>query len=180
MPERQADNVLALLDNASGHRLVLLHILSLCVVAQTTPELDAATSDYLKGQLTVFTPATLRQWLLEAGGLERIEPVEGETRREAWRITAAGQIALGAMSLSRQLTGLLDSSPKHRQTYLSILRFCTTPRTREEIEEHLEGDPSVCPPKTYPSTFIAPLEEVGAIRWADKWATTDMGKQACA
>jgi hypothetical protein len=178
-PERRADDVRALLSKASGHRLVLLHILSLCSVARTVPELDAETAAYLKGQLSVQAPSTLRQWLRDAGGLEVTKIGDGEASRDEWRITPAGQIALAAMSLSAELTRLLDGSPEHRQTYLEILRFCGAPRTREEIEAHLEGDPSIKPPKSYPSAFIAPLEEVGAIKWADKWTTTEVGQQAC-
>lgn len=179
-PERKAEEIRALLGKAPGHRLVLLHILSLCETACPASELDAQAMAFMKGQVSLHAPSTLRQWLWDAGGLEVVKIGEGEAARDDWRITPAGQIALASMSLSREMMDLLHNAPPdHRQTYLKVLRFCELPRTREEIERHLEGDPSICPPETYPSTFIAPLEDVGAVRWTDKWMTTDTGKQAC-
>jgi hypothetical protein len=179
-PERVADDIRAMLSKARGYRLVLLNILSLCAVARTTQELDAATATYMEGQARVHAPSTFRQWLQDAGGIAVVKVGDGESAREEWCLTPAGQIVVASMSLSAELMDLLDCDCEHRRTYLDILRFCQVPRTREEIERHLEGDPSINPPKTYPSTFIAPLEDVGAIKWADKWTTTEVGQQACA
>jgi hypothetical protein len=156
-----------------------LHILSRCAEPRTASDLDATTNAHLEGQRSVHTPAILRRWLEDAGGLAVTGPEQGGGADAHWRLTPAGRIALDAMNLSRELTSLLDRTPEHRPTYLEILRFCAVPRTTEEIETHLDGDPSIRPPKTYPSTVIAPLEDVGALRWVDKWMTTDLGRQAC-
>lgn len=178
-PELQAESVVSLLQNASGHRLALLHLLSLCLVPRSASFLDEGTNAFLQGQISVYAPVTLRQWLVDAGGLARVEVGEGERGEDEWQTTPAGKIALEKMNLSRELTQLLDESAAYREIYLKILRFCTTPRDKQEIEDCLKGDLSIGPPRLYPQTFFAALEQTGALRWMGKWTTTELGRQIC-
>jgi hypothetical protein len=180
-PDEQARAVVHLLDHASGYRLVLLQMLSFCASPRTAVELDAATIEYLAGRLTVLAPTSLRHWLVEAGGLDVQKSGDADDAVDLWSLSPGGKIALDDCSPSREIAQLLDeASPEHRRTYFDILGFCTTPRSREEIEQHLEGDPSICPPRIYPTMFVSALEDRGAIRWAGGWTTTALGKQICA
>jgi hypothetical protein len=83
-------------------------------------------------------------------------------------------------------TKTLDSylnDPTFGKTFKEILRFCTTPRTKDEIEKYVEKDLGVTYEKykVFAGYFIGALEASGGLRWdkeSRKWVATEVGKKA--
>ena len=82
--------------------------------------------------------------------------------------------------------GTLDShlsDPTFGKTFKEILRFCTTPRTKDEIEQYVEKDLGVTYEKykVFTGYFIGALEASGGLRWdkeSRQWVATEVGKKA--
>jgi len=69
--------------------------------------------------------------------------------------------------------------------FKEILKFCVTPRTKDEIEKYVENDLEVTYEKykVFAGYFIGALEASGGLRWdkeSRKWVTTEVGKKAVA
>jgi hypothetical protein len=75
------------------------------------------------------------------------------------------------------------SDPIFGNTFKAILKFCTTPRTKDEIEQYVEKDLGVTYEKykVFAGYFIGALEASGGLRWDKelrKWVATEIGKKA--
>jgi hypothetical protein len=169
---------LRLMETEATRRLALYKTLEFCVARRTASELEATISSLPEMHASLFSTSTLRQWLEDAGGLQRIvsEEEEGE---DNWQTTSAGQRVVESMSLPRRLAKLLQDHPKYRDIYLEILHFCLTPKDRKEIESMFDEHPSLADPKIYCTALLGELEDVGALEWAEKWKTAALGAEYC-
>jgi predicted transcriptional regulator len=166
--------VLKLMASETTRRLALYKTLEFCLLPRMSDELDAKMSLFPEINNSVFSPAILRQWLEEAGGLQRTELEGGKT---SWQTTNAGKMAIESMNLSSQLTKLIDEYPQYQEVYLGILHFCLTPRNKKELENTFDCHPSLANPRIYTTSPLSELEDVGAIEWNDKWKTTELGEE---
>jgi hypothetical protein len=74
------------------------------------------------------------------------------------------------------------SDPTFGNTFKAILKYCTTPRTKDEIEKYVEKELGVTYEKykVFAGYFIGALEASGGLRWDTqlrKWVATEVGKK---
>jgi hypothetical protein len=173
----KVERIEQLMKAITSLRLPMYRTLALCQEPQKAEEIEAAIARFTHGHVSMYQPATIFDWLQEAGALEPLNVPEGDLDAAGWTTTASGRSVLETSSPIKQLTRLIDGNPKYRDSYERMLTFCLAPRSRDEIEKHFEGDPALVTPKLYPAALIGDLEEVGAIEWAEKWKTTDLAKE---
>jgi hypothetical protein len=67
------------------------------------------------------------------------------------------------------------------KTFKEILKYCSTPRTKTDIENFVEKRLGVTyeKDKVFTAYFVASLESSGGIHWANgRWEATETGKRA--
>lgn len=139
-------------------------------------------------------PGTLIDALVKCGALgeEVPDPVFDEDTQEyfvdrsraSYTLTATGQEALAKLSTSERTRSLFESEPQFKDSYMSLLGFCSEQaRTRLEIDELLDdvcaaqpNSASVTRYGIYASYFTDKLQASGALTWDDGWTTTEDGK----
>lgn len=169
---RTETKLLELMTTEVPKRLALYKTLEFCRTPRSPDEADARMSWFPEISNSVYRPSTIRQWLEEAGGLER-RTIEGE--KVVWQTTPAGEQALQSLSLPKQLKRLIEEHSQDRDVYLKILQFCATPRDKSEIETTIGEHPSQAEPKMFVTSFLSALEDAGALEWSEKWKTTALG-----
>lgn len=75
------------------------------------------------------------------------------------------------------------SDPTFGNTFKEIIRFCISPRTKDEIEQYIEKNLGITYEKykVFSGYFIGCLEASGGIRWDKenrRWVATEVGKKA--
>jgi hypothetical protein len=75
------------------------------------------------------------------------------------------------------------SDPILGNAFKEIIKFCASPRTKDEIEEYVKKELGITYEKhrVYAGYFIGALEGCGGIRWdreKRRWVATEAGKKA--
>lgn len=172
--ESAAAEVLQRVSSEPALRVVLYKILAFCEAARPFAEIEREILSFPEMKAALQSPQTLLSWLAQAGG---IEPVAAEEEVPAWRTTPAGRTVVRSECPGNRLARLLAQNPVYRNVSLEILRSCVAPKTRDEIEAMLQGNPVLENPKVYASFFIEALEQAGGLEWDEKWRTTQAGKE---
>jgi hypothetical protein len=146
-------------------------LLDFCQAPRHESEISSWMLPFPEMRTSFYTPAILVNWMIRAGGIALIED-QGEQK---WVTTEAGRTALEYNNPELRVQQLLEEDARYTSIYLQVLEFCASPRSREEIEELLKGNPALENPALYPNHFIDRLEASGGIQWLDKWQTTDAG-----
>jgi hypothetical protein len=174
MVENTEKKILDRITGESGYRLVFYKILKFCETPRPTAEVEGEILSFPEMKTAIHSPNILMGWLEEVGGIERVVMEEEEER---WGTTEAGQKVAEMEAPVKRLLELMSKEPVFSEIYGQVLRFCQTPRTRSEVEEHLQGNPVMEESKVYPTFFMQGLEEAGGLEWVDKrWRTTEAGK----
>jgi hypothetical protein len=169
------DRVSALLASELSYRWILLRMLEYCYQPRGYLAVQEYTLGLLNERVGIHTPDVLIKWLEDCGGLERIQ-IEGTGK---WRTTLAGARAIDQFSRGLPLQHLLSTQPEYRQVYVEILKFCSQPRKRAEIEESLAGNITIQSSRLHPAYFIQELENHGGLEWSGQhWRTTPTAEGA--
>ena len=179
MSDDAETRVAALLSREPGYRSVLYKIMVLCEVPRTTTELEKAVLAFPEMEVPFLSPQTLLSWLTSAGAIEQV-PSAGDPKAAdgtKWQTTEAAKRVVEREAPRKRLRQLLAEQPKYRDIYLQVLRFCQTPRRRDEIDELLHGNPAMEQPRVFATFFVQNLEEKGGLEWVNRrWQTTEAGK----
>jgi hypothetical protein len=156
-----------------AYRLVLYKILKFCETSRSAAETEKEILAYPEMKTAILSPSVLLSWLQESGGLERVV----ERKDERWQTTEVGKKVVEMETPGKRILELISKESEYSETYVQVLGFCQTPKTRVEIEEWFKGNPVTQELKAYPAFFIQRLEDVGGIEWVDQhWRTTVSGK----
>jgi hypothetical protein len=169
----ESDSVSALLTSQFTYRWILLRMLEYCSQPRSYLAMQECVLGLLKYKVGIHTPDVLLMWLEESGGLSLIQ-IDGEGK---WQTTPAGTSAMDHFSLGQPLRDLISRQPEYHQVYLDILKFCSQPRKRSEIEKLLAGDVTIQHSRLHPAYFISGLENHGGLEWTGgHWVTTQAAK----
>ncbi len=182
------------------HREIFLSILAFCDESRPEPDVEAHVQAQPQFAYETQSPYYLIRALVDAGGLQRFELDEqgevvtpersqGLTEDEiddlVWSISyqtsAEGMTVLSDEAPQARLRRLVERRPLRARTYLSVLEYCTRPRTRAELEGFLRGNPileeeAVHGEPLKPSVFMDKLESAGMLVWDGRWNTSDAGR----
>ena len=188
-------------------REILYKTLAYCVEPRDFADVEAfiaATDEYAHGHV-LQTPCAIARILVDVGGLERADfDAEGRLVDDARRAgltadevddlvesttlatTEAGAHVVDLLAPSRRIAAQLAQKPHRRDTYLAVLRFCSEPRSLEQIKEMLQTTPDMAldyvtaHQRLAPDYYIDRLEKTGALVWRGAWVTTEAGLRALA
>ncbi|MEE8717475.1 MAG: hypothetical protein SOI24_10610 [Coriobacteriales bacterium] len=205
--EQRLDALSLTVSRQSEHREIMLGTLAFCEEAKEEPDVESHIQGLPEWRSETQSPFSLIVALVRAHGLDRFELDEqgevitderkrGLSEDEAddlvWSVsyqtTDVGMTLLEDMRPKERLARLIAARPQRRDTYVDVLRFCTTPRTRQEIEGLLRGrkilsDEGRGGEPLKPSVFIDKLERSGVLVWDGHWNTSEDGKaylESCA
>ncbi len=170
----QASRLQALLNSEPAYREVLSRVLALCRTPRLAGQIEDEIRSFPEMKVAIHSPTTLLAWLEETGGITCVAMEEG---KKGWVVTETGNQVAQARGPQQRLIALLaQSTDSDRATFVHILRFCITPKTRAEIEamvlaEHVQPD-SV----PYAAFYVQRLEDAGGLVWKGKWETTQAEK----
>lgn len=171
--ETATNVVLERIADEPAYENVLYKILKYCETTHTETDLEQAILSFPEMKNSMHSPQILLSWLEDAGGIERIVQEQDEP---IWRITPAGQNAANILSEDNRLRKLFAEESRYHDIFVQVLEGCSSPKSRMDIEDMLEGNPILEKPKVYPSFFIEMLEKAGGLVWDEKWKTTQAGK----
>ncbi|QAR32627.1 hypothetical protein EP073_04150 [Geovibrio thiophilus] len=169
-PETALECLMDRIGEEHGVQDTMYEILAFCSAERTTAEILKHVKE-LGADSILYSPETLITWLYNAQGL-RIVRDEPET---VWISSSIGTEAAGRRQNSDRLKSLLEQEAVFNNLYVSILRNCVIPKTKEEIEEIIEPILQAGSTGIYPAYFIGMLEDAGGLRWDSKWHTTENG-----
>jgi hypothetical protein len=172
--ERATTKVLQRISAEPADKIVLCKILAFCESARSYPEIWHEVRAYPEMKTALQTPQVLLTWLVEAGGVEQ---VAAEEQEPTWRTTPAGRNVIRIEDPGDRLERLLAQDSVYREIFLQVLQLCIVPTSRSEIESMLNSHPLLENPKVYASYFVEALERARGLEWADKWRTTQAGKE---
>lgn len=152
---------------------ILYKILKYCEKERTQKEVEEAILSFPEMKNSMFSPAVFLSWLEEAGGIEGKAHEQSEQR---WITTAAGRNAVRIQSEENRLRKLFDEESRYHDIFIQVLEFCSSPKSRIDIEFLLKENPILEKTKVYPSFFLENLEKAGGLVWDEKWKTTQAGK----
>ncbi|QAR32668.1 hypothetical protein EP073_04365 [Geovibrio thiophilus] len=153
------------LEHAYGR--ILCGLLKFAETERTFNELIQYINTAAENTYLLQPPSVIISWLIST---EAIRAENSSTENERWRTSAEGCAALEALGYT-QNAGIISNEPEFKEIYIKILRFCFTPRTRDEIEDMLETPLRDC--SVQPGYFISNLEETGSLEWRGKWTTAE-------
>ncbi len=172
--ENATAKILQRVTSEPAHRAVLYKILNFCEAERSISRITEEIRSYPEMRSALQTPQVLLSWLVQAGGIELIEAEEGAP---VFLTTQAGSNVVRLENPINRIGHLLAQDFEYHDVYLQVLRSCLAPKTKDEIESMLDGNPVLENPKVYPSFVIGNLEEAGALEWEGKWRTTQPGKK---
>lgn len=170
LSETALERLMERIEEERGVQEIMYGILSFCTSERTTPEILKYVKE-LGSDLILYSPETLITWLYNARGLR----AAGDEAETVWISTPEGAAAADRRNSSDRLQCLLEHEAAFNNLYVSILRSCVTPKTKEEIEAVVEPILRAGSTEIYPAYFIGMLEEAGGLRWENKWRTTEKG-----
>lgn len=204
--EEAAARIGELLDRMNGQRATLLDVLAFCSNPRTAVEVDACIEQAQALNRSVFSGASLRTLLQQAGALELVdeqgapyvekalEPhivvVDGvecyEPQQPAeplWRTTDAGVDVCAGDDPAARLRELFDDPDEqmYLPIYERVLTLCADDdgATTRSLGEAVDRDPLVQQPRYFVQHFVERLEQRGAVRWdGAAWKVTDLGMSA--
>ena len=154
-----------------AHRAALRKMLVYCDTPRSLSEINETAGAFPEMRGAWQSPQVLMTWLVEAGGLEALA---GKSEEPRWQTTEAGRLAVESENAQNRLETLLEEKDgKYRDVYLQILTACKSPKSRDEIEAMLKGNPALENPKIYASYFLQNLEKREAVVFKEKWETTE-------
>ncbi|MDR0513621.1 MAG: hypothetical protein LBG81_00475 [Coriobacteriaceae bacterium] len=115
--------------------------------------------------------------IVEVDGLRFFKPTDG--KQVFWVATEEGRAYLEADDPFGRLTEMLAEEPQYQPVYKGLLEYCDNGegRTANDLAGLIDSDPLVQQPRRYSSYFSKRLEDCGALVWARKWQTTEVGRK---
>jgi hypothetical protein len=115
--------------------------------------------------------------IVEVNGARFYKPTDG--KQVFWLITDEGRAYLETDDPFGRLAELIAQEPQYQAIYKRLLESCANEmgRSAEELAELIDTDPLVQAPRKYFSYFAKKLEDCGALYWAKKWRTSDVGNK---
>ncbi len=164
-----------------GCEAALYQLLVICQTEQPLTEVVRKVGALPVMKTALQTAQALVARMVQAGGIELVEKQEAVIGANAerlltYRTTKAGNQVIVRQSPSRRLLTLLLDDAKYRSIYELVLRTCEVPKTKDEIEAVLNGNPLLEHPRLYASYFLETLEKAAGLEWNTKWQTTEAGK----
>ena len=160
-----------------AYRDTLFKVLRYCETDRPTAEIVFFINSLPAMRAAVHSPVILMKWLIESGGLDRMS---GKEEVERWQTTEVGKQALMMQKPVEQIQSLLASESNYRETFIRILSFCRSPRTRDEIEDFLKTQPGANDHVPIATFLVQSLEKAGGLEWIGKWRTTESGQEMLA
>lgn len=96
--------------------------------------------------------------------------------------TPAGSAAADLVDPVKRVRAYATNVPARTHVYRTLLDFCTTPRSLEEINALLADDPALKPSartahqRLHASYFIDRMNEAGGLVWRNGWVMTEAGR----
>ena len=196
-PDRQGSArqaLLALIDHNPARRAVIVGILGACAQGVHASELRSIVEEKQTFNKSVYTSGMYCRMLERAGGLtveipeiaEEHEVVEDgvvymeikEKVNPVWTTTEEGMDVYREMTNGMRCRNMVfQRDAKYYDVYLDVLEFIDQqPRSRQEIDDLVEGYEICQSPKRYGGHFIDMLEQTDAIVWEnDAWNITKDG-----
>jgi hypothetical protein len=171
--EMVAAEILKRISKEPAYSVVLYKMLVYCETARSLDEIDRQVRSFPEMKTALQSPQVLLLWLVQAGGIEELPQ---EKQASKWQTTAAGESVVQAESPRHRIEHLLTADPAYSSVYREVLQACLAPKSRDEVESLLRGNPLLETPKIYPSFFLETLERAGGLEWDRKWQTTRAGK----
>lgn len=198
-PERQGgavEAVLAMLDHNPARRPVLVSILGWCeggcLNSELTEKVDALQAD----NRSVYGTTTLCRILERAGALELEMPEAAEEHESieegveyleikervdpTWRTTEAGKEVFAQMTDGSAFRDMVfNRDVKYVEVYRAVMNFvAASPRSKDDIEQLVDGFEVVQNPRRFGGHFIDMLERTDVLHWKDRsWQLTDLGRK---
>ena len=182
----------------------LYRILVLCYERRGVDEVERAVEAYPEFPLIMQPAYRLIRFLIEGGGLAKIEldtqgcPIDPKRKlglsidqaddlvaSVVLETTEVGRAVADDLAPLKRMRRLFERFPDRVGLYADVLEFCCEPRTYAEVERTLTAE-RIDGIKTYnyepgvamkPSVFLDNLESAAAIVWSDhRWRITREGK----
>lgn len=175
-------------------RKILLAIIDYCRTDRYSDDIDGMLHPLMSNRKSVYTPEILRDLLERNGALEYTESEEDPIPEEdmvdedgnlvvvempegTWKSTPEAIHYLDGQNPKKEALEAIEKHSKYRRIYREILQFCAeSPRTAQEIDEHVNDDPLLQEPRRFSGYFVGHLEDTDAMEWIGKWTTTETGK----
>lgn len=202
--EEQVDNVRKIVNSKASHKEILRKILVRCDTLCELGELERTVQGYPEYAYAAQNPYRLIIYLVDAGGLEKVDLDEelqpiAEERKEGLSVdelddliatygfitTEAGRAVARELEPKKRINELLNHIPERFNTYIDLLDFCREPKTMTAIDKFL-GSKDLSQFTSLntgtsvgikPSVFVDKMERAGGIVWKDGWVVTSEGKE---
>lgn len=168
--EDRIKKIEARLMREKGYKQVFLEILKFCCGSKTFQQIQSQTSDWPSMKCAVIQLDVLLAWLVLDGALDAVKREEVNH----YQTTEEGMQALQNWKPETKLSELIKNEPDRKQIYEYLLKYCKSPKTREEIETELTSTSLIEGHSVHPVFFIQRLEKVGALKWSERrWQTVN-------
>lgn len=203
--EERFDKVSSAVLKQPLHREILYRTLLFCGEQRDLPDVEAEIATYPEFAHAAQNQYRLITFLVEAGGLERLEldedgavvtpeQKEGLTEDEiddlvfsyALITTDAGAAVAEALNPKRRIMEIFGLDPAYEATYVEVLEYCAEPRRIADIEALLKDRSVLAFGRTAseqaikPSFFVDQLERGGGIVWKNGWVISNEGREILA
>lgn len=171
LPETDQAKISAIVERIQlehASKMIMCGLLQFAETARTFDELVRQAGILAKNICLIQPPATIVSWLIDC---EALIADQSGADKKLWQVSKEGRSALEKLNHVSGLENMLSSEPEFAEIYIKILRFCTTPRTKDEIEDMLEI--SLKDSTVLGGYFISNLEESGGLEWDGKWLTVE-------
>jgi hypothetical protein len=203
--EERFDKVSSAVLKQPLHREILYRTLLFCKQQRDLPDVEAEIATYPEFAHAAQNQYRLITFLVDAGGLDRLEldedgaavtpeRTEGLTENEiddlvvsyALITTDAGAAVADALDPKRRIFEIFGLDPAYEDTYVELLEFCEEPRKIADIDALLKDRSVLAFGRTAstqaikPSFFVDQLERGGGIVWKNGWVISDEGREILA
>lgn len=184
----------ALFDRNPARRGILLAIIDLCREGRASSEVAVYVDELQKDNRSVYAPMTLCRMLERAGGLEMEAPAGAEEKEDVsegveyleikqrpdpvWTATPAALEVYDELTQGAAFKDILGRDGIYKEVYRAVMQLAAdAPRSREEIEQLVDGFEVVENPRRFGGHFIDMLERTDVLIWRDhSWQLTEMGR----
>lgn len=201
--DERVERLMRVVDNKASHKELLRKMLVHCQQQRALAEVEQTVQGYPEFRAAGQNPYRLIVYLVEGGGLEKLELDEegnrvtddckaGLTEDEvddlvvsyALKTTDVGRVVADRLAPKKRIKNLLSLLPERFDAYIDLLKFCQEPRSMTAIDKllssrDLSAMKSLNPGTSVaikPSVFVDKMERAGGIVWKDGWTLTEEGK----
>lgn len=170
-------------------------ILKKCVHGCSAQKVESFIRAYIKQNPSYHQPFEFIEALVNVHAL-RVMPIneQGQTYEISaddeqdpadylLTTTSDGCRAAELLAPHRRLALTISKDSQRKQTFLSILRFCTQPRTLDDVTTYFKGHAEfarqtpIDHQNLSPDFYLSELEKAGGLVWRDGWVITQAGKE---